>query len=98
MFYDPKAKILFSGDIGAGLEASEAPLEVEDFNEHIPRMKLFHQRWMPSNEAKLNWIRRVRLLEIDMMVPQHGRIFTGESVNQFLNWFENLDVGIAASE
>ena len=96
--YDPKAKILFSGDIGACLEAPEAPLEVGDFNEHIPKMKLFHQRWMPSNEAKLNWVRRVRALEIDMMVPQHGRIFTGDSVNQFLNWFENLDVGIAASE
>ncbi len=51
--YDPEAKILMSGDVGAALEADGAPLEVEDFDEHIPRMKLFHQRWMPSNQAKM---------------------------------------------
>ena len=96
--YDPKAKILFSGDIGACLEAPEAPLEVEDFNEHIPKMKLFHQRWMPSNAAKNDWISRVRKLEIDMLVPQHGRMFKGENVTKFLDWFEQLQVGSAISQ
>lgn len=95
--YDPKAKILFSGDIGACLEAPGSPLEVGDFDEHIPKMKLFHQRWMPSNEAKLNWVRRVRGMDIEMLVPQHGRIFKGESIKQFLDWFEALEVGIATS-
>lgn len=93
--YDPVAKILMSGDIGAALEADDAPMEVEDFEEHIPKMKGFHQRWMPSNAAKNDWIRRVRELEIDMMCPQHGRMFTGENVGKFLDWFERLDVGVA---
>lgn len=93
--YDPVAKILFSGDIGAALEAPDAPFEVEDFNEQIDKMQLFHQRWMPSNRAKQDWIRRVRKLDIKMMVPQHGRIFTGENVGKFLDWFEALEVGIA---
>ncbi|MEZ8144540.1 flavoprotein [Enterovibrio norvegicus FF-33] len=93
--YDPVAKILMSGDVGAALEDDDAPLEVEDFEEHIPKMHGFHQRWMPSNEAKNDWIRRVRLLDIDMMCPQHGRVFTGDNVGKFLDWFEDLNVGIA---
>ncbi|CZF86513.1 MULTISPECIES: MBL fold metallo-hydrolase [Grimontia] len=93
--YDPVAKILMSGDVGAALEADEAPMEVEDFEEHISKMKGFHQRWMPSNAAKNDWIRRVRALEIDMMCPQHGRVFTGDNVGKFLDWFERLDVGVA---
>jgi flavorubredoxin len=95
--YDPKAKILFSGDVGAALESVDAPLFVDDFNDHIDKMKGFHQRWMPSNQAKQDWINRVRKLDIDMMVPQHGRIFKGKHVKDFLDWFEVLDVGTAIS-
>ena len=93
--YDPKAKILMSGDIGAALEATEAPLFVDDFEEHIPKMKMFHQRWMPSNRAKNDWVKRVRKLDIEYMAPQHGRIFKGDNVNLFLDWFEKLEVGLA---
>lgn len=92
--YDPEAKILMSGDIGAALEASNAPMYVENFDSHIPKMKMFHQRWMPSNEAKNDWVNRVSLLDIDMMCPQHGRIFRGDDVKRFLDWFEALPVGI----
>ncbi len=92
--FDPTSGILMSGDIGAALESDEAPLEVDDFEAHIPKMKLFHQRWMPSNEAKLDWVRRVRELDVQMMCPQHGRIFKGENVAKFLDWFENLEVGV----
>ncbi len=92
--YDPQAKILMSGDIGAALEADDSPLEVADFESHIPKMKGFHQRWMPSNKAKNDWVNRVRRLEIETMCPQHGRIFTGDNVQRFLDWFESLEVGI----
>jgi len=96
--YDPVAKILFSGDIGAALESPDAPLLVDDFDAHIPKMKLFHQRWMPSNRAKLDWVKRVRQLDIDMMLPQHGRIFEGQNVARFLDWFEQLPVGTAVED
>jgi flavorubredoxin len=92
--YDAEAKILMSGDIGAALETVEAPLFVEDFDEHIGKMKMFHQRWMPSNRAKNDWVSRVRKLDIDMMCPQHGRIFKGDNVARFLDWFEALEVGL----
>jgi len=92
--YDREAKILMSGDIGAALEATDAPLFVDDFEEHIPKMKMFHQRWMPSNEAKNDWVNRIRKLEVEMLCPQHGRIFKGDDVKRFLDWFEALEVGL----
>jgi flavorubredoxin len=50
---------------------------------------------MPSEAAKQDWIRRVRKLDIELMCPQHGRIFRGDAVGQFLDWFEQLPVGTA---
>ena len=95
--YDPEAKILMSGDVGAALEPNDSPLTVEDFESHIPKMEGFHQRWMPSNTAKADWIRRVRELDIDIMAPQHGRMFKGGDIQRFLDWFEELEVGTAIS-
>jgi len=93
--YDPIAKILWTGDIGAALEPISAGIYVEDFDDHISKMKGFHQRWMPSNRAKNNWINRVRGLDIELMVPPHGRMFKGADVQRFFNWFETLEVGVA---
>lgn len=91
--YDPQAKILMSGDIGAALLPDGAPLFVEDFDAHVDKMRLFHQRWMPSNRAKKDWIRRVRQLDIEYMAPQHGAIFKGRDVQRFLDWLDELEVG-----
>ena len=96
--YDPVAKILMSGDVGAGLEPPGKPMFVEDFDAHVATMKMFHQRWMPSNRAKNDWIGRMRQLDIKMMAPQHGRIFKGDDVGRFLDWFEALEVGIAVGQ
>jgi len=93
--YDPQAKILMSGDIGAALEAPGAPMFVDNFDAHVEKMRFFHQRWMPSNQAKRVWIDRVRELDIDILAPQHGRMFKGDDIIRFLDWFESLQVGIA---
>jgi len=92
--YDPVHKVLMSGDIGAALEEPGAPFFVEDFEQHTDKMRGFHQRWMPSNTAKNKWIERVRALDIEYLCPQHGRIFKGPDVKNFLDWFEQLQVGI----
>lgn len=93
--YDPELKVLMSGDIGAALEPGQPSLFVEDFSSHIEFMATFHRRWMPSNRAKQHWINRVRQLDIDYIAPQHGRIFAGDDVARFLDWFERLEVGSA---
>ncbi|BBH52348.1 MBL fold metallo-hydrolase [Fluviispira sanaruensis] len=94
-FYDPTAKILFTGDMGAALVPVNYPIIVEDFKEHIKYMEKFHQRWMPSNKAKNKWVNRVRKLNPKILCPQHGSVFMGENVKNFLDWIEGLEVGIA---
>ncbi|MEZ4225920.1 MAG: MBL fold metallo-hydrolase [Polyangiaceae bacterium] len=93
--YDPIAKVLMTGDIGASLEPAGTPMFVEDFESHTKKMREFHRRWMPSNRAKNDWVARVRALDIDMLCPQHGRIFRGDDVARFLDWFEELEVASA---
>lgn len=93
--YDPEARILMSGDVGAALEPDSAPMFVDNFDAHTDKMRYFHQRWMPSNRAKNDWIKRVRKMDVDILAPQHGRLFKGDDVQRFLDWFEALQVGIA---
>jgi flavorubredoxin len=93
--YDPVARILFTGDIGAALLPPDRDsLYVEDFDNHIRYARGFHERWMGSNEAKRAWLDRVAKLQIDMLCPQHGAIYRGADVGRFLQWFSELRVGL----
>lgn len=98
--YDQKAKILFSGDIGAALVPTEEDddLFVNDFDKHIGYARGFHQRWMGSEAAKRKWCERVSKLNIDMLCPQHGSIYRGKDVERFINWFSELPVGLVDDE
>jgi flavorubredoxin len=92
--YDPQARILFSGDIGAALLPDDySSVFVADFGAHVQYMEAFHRRWMPSNRAKNDWVARVRELDVDMLCPQHGAVMRGEQVGEFLDWFGRLEVG-----
>lgn len=92
--YDPAARILFSGDVGAALmPPGEDELFVKNFDSHIRHAEAFHRRWMGSNEAKLDWCERVSKMEIDMLCPQHGAIYQGNDVARFIDWFAELPVG-----
>ena len=87
--YDPKSKILFSGDLGASIGPDY--VEVTDFDAHIPYMEGFHRRYMPSGHANRNWAEMVRNLDIEMIVPQHGSIFpTPELSRRFIDWVAEL--------
>ena len=95
-FYDPIAKILFSGDLGVSLvDHEQAAKPVEDFDRHIPKMQAFHQRYMISNKILRYWANMARQLDIEMLVPQHGQRFVGkEMVRRFIDWIETLPCGI----
>jgi flavorubredoxin len=92
--YDPKARVLFTGDVGAALLPSDPPLMVTDFDAHIRHAEEFHRRWMGSNEAKLAWCERVSKLGVDLLCPQHGAVYAGPDVMRFVNWFAELKVGV----
>jgi flavorubredoxin len=95
--YDPAARILFSGDIGAAILPADRrgakSFFVEDFDSHIGYMRPFHERWMPSAAARDAWVSMVSSLKVDMIAPQHGLIFRGDDVGRFLNWFKSVEVG-----
>lgn len=93
--YDEKARLFFSGDIGAAMLPPDMnDLFVKNFDQHISHAKYFHQRWMGSTQAKRLWCERVAKLKIDMLCPQHGAIYQGADVDRFINWFDELPVGI----
>lgn len=95
-FYDPVAKVLFSGDMGASLVHVNVSKPVTDnFSAHIGSMEGFHKRYMNSNKICRFWANMVRPLELEWIVPQHGRAFQGRKViDEFLDWIENLECGI----
>jgi len=95
-FYDVASKILFSGDLGASLVPADLAVEpVTDFKAHLAAMEGFHKRYMTSNKACRFWANMARTMDIESIVPQHGRPFIGkEMVNQFISWIENLQCGI----
>jgi len=73
--YDRKAKVLFSGDVGATLLPHDANgLFVKNFDPHIKHAEGFHRRWIGSNEAKLDWCERVDQLEIDIPATWRDRL------------------------
>lgn len=92
--YDPAARLLFSGDVGAALLPVDAGLFVTDFAQHIRHAEGFHRRWMGSNAAKRDWCERAARLDIDLLCPQHGAIYCGQDVQRFINWFDELEVGV----
>jgi len=92
--FDATAKVLFTGDTGAALTSDPNDFIVRDFDKHIPHMEKFHQRWFGSNEHKNQWCERVKELDLNYLCPQHGLVFEGPMVAQFLDWLYNLRVGI----
>lgn len=93
--YDPEARILFSGDIGAALVPADKRTSffVQDFQAHTEFMRGFHERCMPSAAARDAWVEMVSGLDIDVLAPQHGLIFRGDDVKRFLDWLSAVEVG-----
>lgn len=97
-FYDPISKILFSGDLGASLvdeDTAHEFIETQiEFEHHIKAMEGFHRRYMCGNKACKLWANMVRGMQVDMIVPQHGRPFKGSAITAFLDWISDLRCGI----
>jgi flavorubredoxin len=91
--YDPRSKILYTGDLGASIGQSYR--EVGDFDAHLPYMEGFHRRYMTSRKVMRAWAEMVRGLDIEMIAPQHGALFRGKDmVARFIDWCADLECGI----
>jgi flavorubredoxin len=94
-FYDPVSKILFSWDMGANLASGDLDKPFKKIGEAITFMEGFHRRYMNSNKVCRYWANMIRPLDVEWMVPQHGRPFKGKKViHEFLDWISVLDCGV----
>jgi flavorubredoxin len=95
--YDPVAKILYSGDLGASL--GQTYITVENFDDHIQYMEGFHRRYMPTNKVLKLWAAMVKPLDIEIIAPQHGAMIVGkDNVARFIAWVESLACGLDLME
>ncbi len=92
--YDPIAYYLFSGDVWAALDM-EWKLVVENFDEHVEKMDLFHTDYMSSNLAARGFVKRLEdlQLQIDAILPQHGSIMSKENVSKAMDYLKNIICG-----
>jgi len=86
--YDATSKILFTSDLGASIGTDkEAITTLAEFEEHLPLLSGFHNRYIPSSVACKAWVNLSRQLDVEMIVPQHGTRFVGkELVERFYDW------------
>lgn len=94
-FYDPTSRILFSGDIGANFPHPVLPQPVANLADILPAMVPFHRRYMASSKVCRFWVEMVRELDVQTLVPQHGRYLQGRQVmDEFLAWLAKLECGV----
>ena len=91
--YDPRSKILYSGDLGASIGRDYR--EVTDFDAHLSAMDGFHRRYMASQRVMAAWAKVARTLDIEIIAPQHGAVFKGKAmVERFCQWVERCECGV----
>lgn len=95
-FYDPVAKILFSGDLGTSFVPPGHPFApVADFMSHVPFMEGFHRRYMASGRIGKLWANMARELDLQWVVPQHGPPFKGKAMcAQCIDWVDDQSCGV----
>jgi flavorubredoxin len=91
--YDETAKFLFSGDIWASIDM-DWKLVVEDFNQHELKLTLFHIDYMASNIAARGFVERIRHLDLEAILPQHGSLIPRKFIHKSLDYLYNLKCGL----
>jgi len=93
-FYDPLSRILFSGDMGANLCTDDLDKPATRLETLLPTMEGFHQRYMAGSRACRFWADMVASLDVELLVPQHGRAMQGKAIAEFLDWIRDLRCGV----
>lgn len=95
MLYDYESRVLFSGDLMAGVNAKNGK-EIFATEEAWEGISLFHQIYMPSTIALREALGRIAMLQPppEVIAPQHGQVIKGELVMEFLMRMSELEVGV----
>ncbi len=95
MLYDFESNVLFSGDFLAGVNTrKESGIYADESS--FQGISLFHQIYMPSNQALRLTVDRITMLNPapSVIAPQHGDVVAGKYIDDFLARISQLDVGI----
>ena len=90
--FDSLTGSLFSSDLMGGFTEGFS-LYAKD-ESYLESMKLFHEHYMPSREILAFAVEKFQMLPLDLILPQHGSIITGELIPFFLEQLKNLDCGL----
>jgi flavorubredoxin len=91
--YDPTSGFLFSGDIWASIDM-DWRLVVDEFNKHVLKLSLFHIDYMASNIAARGFTARIRNLELNALLPQHGSIIPRKFIPKAIEFLRELQCGL----
>lgn len=93
-FYDTQSRILFSGDIGTSMiTPQEGQSTVQNWIDYLYHAVDFHKRYMANNYVLRQWVQRIRAIDPQLIVPQHGLMIGQDQIPTFLNWLEHLQCG-----
>ncbi len=93
--YDPKTRILFTGDLFGGISNSEQTFTLWAQKNNWDGIMAFHQLYMPTRKAIRYTLDLIRKLQPQPLViaPQHGNIIRGELIQEFMDRLYDLPVG-----
>lgn len=91
--FDETSGFLFSGDIWAAIDM-DWKLVVEDFHKHEFKMNLFHLDYMSSNVAARGFLDRLKGMEVNAILPQHGSVIPKPLVEDAFRYLYNLRCGL----
>jgi flavorubredoxin len=91
MTYDPKTRSLFTSDVFGAIGEEWSLFAKGDY---LHAMKAWHQTYMPSKQILGACMRRLKKLDIDRILPQHGSVLEGDQVQAAIDYLMELPCGI----
>lgn len=91
--YDSASGFLFSSDICATLD-DNWKLVADDINSHLGLMNAFLEDYIACNKAIKGFLRNIKALDIEAILPQHGSIIKREFVKPTLDYLKDFKCGL----
>lgn len=89
--YDIPTKTLFSGDIFGGIGESWDFYAGDDYFE---RARQFHAEYMPSRDIFNYALKKIEVLDIELIAPQHGSIIQKPQISPLIEQMKALECGL----
>lgn len=91
--YDSVSRFLFSSDICATLD-DNWELIAGDINSYLGLMNVFLKDYIASNKAIKGFLRNIKGIEIDAILPQHGSIIKKEFIKPTMDYLKDFECGL----